>query len=394
MIISLANDLTKQQTNEITYLASAVSAGGTIAPAKNIGGFNASWAVQIGQTGEETAEIMILGTAVPSGTSFTMGTSPSHSAGTFLYGHAIDTPIYQIHYDQFIINRSTAGTGGPFSALATVSITPDSQFTQYNDSTGSAGYAYYAQYYNSVTADKSGSSSIFVPGGPTFYSLQAIRGRIKEKLFSANYIREDSIINNWINECYELMANSAIKVNQGYLIGTNQYGFGTNGFATITDASFKQAVKIEVTYDGVTYIPSTEVAVHNFTESDFFNAFAPRHSWVGETVFEVLPHQTAGSAKVTYAQRFTPMVNDSDELTQTLKAYTTAFVEYALSVAYGLDQKDTQQQEHFQKFVAMQNEFIGEITPRDVTGPKVIDLAESVSGLDDDLSSDIGDYVW
>lgn len=304
--------------------------------------------------------------------------------------------MYQVHYDQFILYRSITGTvgGGSFASIATTSITPDNQYTQYNDTTGSASYAYYVQYYNSVNGDLSGSSSIFIPGGPTFYSLQSIRQRAKEKLYSANYIREDGILNNWINECYELLVNSAIKVNQGYMIGTNQYGFGTNGYATITDSSFKQAVKIEITYDGVTYIPSTEVAVHNFTESDYFNAYSPRHSWIGETVFEVLPHNSAGSAKVTYAQRFTPLVNDSDELTQTLKAYTTAFVEYVLSVAYGLDQKDIQQQEHFQKFVAYQNEFVAGIIPRDVTGPKTIDMTESISGMADDLEADMGDYIW
>lgn len=396
MIINLSNTLTQNQENQITYISTpgGVSAGGTQIGAKNIAGFKASWAVQVGQTGEEQAEILVLGTASPSGSVLTFGTSPSNTAGTMLFNHAQDTPIYQIHYDQFVLYRSTAGTGGSFSALATVSVTPDSLYTQYNDSTGSAGYAYYAQYYNSVTGDLSGSSSIFVPGGPTFYSLQKLKQRMKDKLYSAGYIRSDDTITDWINEWYELMANAAIKVNQGYLLGTNIYAFGTAGYGTITDSSFKQAVKIEVTWDGVTYIPSTEIAMHNFSESDFFNAFQPRHCWVGETVFEVLPHSTGGSVRVTYATRFTPLVNDSDELTQTLKAYTTSCIEYGLSVAYGLDQKDTESQQHYQLFDKGKMDFIAEITPRDQTGGKQIDLGESISGLEDDLSSDIGDYVW
>lgn len=394
MIINLSNDLTKNQANQITYLSGTISAGGTLAPVKNVSGYNASWAVQIGQTGEETAEIMLLGTATPSGTSFTFGTSPSHTGGTFFFSHANDTPLYQIHYDQFVLYRSTTGTAGSFSSLATVSITPDNLYTQYNDTTGSAGYAYYAQYYNSVTGDLSGSSSIFTPGDTTFYSLQKLRQRVKSKLYSVGYIKDDSDINDWINEWYELMTNEAIKVNQGYLLGTAQYSFGTAGFGTITDDRFKQAVKMEVTWDGVTYIPSTEIAMHNFSESDFFNAFQPRHCWIGETTFEILPHNTAGTVRTTYAQRFVPLVNDSDTLTQTLKAYTTSCVEYCLSVAYGLDQKEAQEQEHFQKFIGMQGAFIAEVTPRDQTGAKMIDLGESISGLEDDLSSDIGDYVW
>lgn len=393
MIINLSNDLTKQQANQLTYTAAAISAGGTSSPAKNIAGFNSQWAVQIGQTGEETAEIMVLSGA-PAGTVFNFGTSPSHAAGTFLFSHSLDTPMYQIHYDQFILNRSSTGTAGPFTALATVSITPDSLYTQYNDSTGATGYAYYAQYYNSVTGDTSGSSSVFIPGGPTFYSLQKLKQRIKDKLYSAGFIRNDDLVIDWINECYELMTNSAIKVNQNYLLGTNQFAFGTAGLGTITDAFFKQPIKVEVTYDSVIYTPSKKIEVRDYTESDYFDINNPRHAWIGENVFEILPHQQAGTAKITYAQRFTPLVNDSDELTQTLKAYTTAFTEYCLGVAYGLDQKDAESQQHYQLYEQSKNDFIAEITPRDLTGAETIDVEESVSGGEDDLAGDLGDYVW
>ena len=137
------------------------------------------------------------------------------------------------------------GTSGPFSALATVSIQPDNQYTQYNDTTGAHGYAYYAQYLNSVTGDLSGSSSVFIPGGPTYYSLQKLRQRVKDKLYSAGYIRDDTLINDWINEWYELMTNAAIKVNQGYLLGTNMFPYAqSNGLGTVTDPSYKQADQI------------------------------------------------------------------------------------------------------------------------------------------------------
>jgi hypothetical protein len=393
MLISLQNQLTQQQGIQQTYVSTAVSAGGTSSPVKNIGGFTNQWAAQFGQTGEETAEIMVV-SGVPSGTQLNFGTSPSHTGGTLLYAHAQDTPIYQIHYDQIIFYRSTAGTVGPFSSLATVSIQPDNPYTQYNDTTGISTYAYYAQYYNSVSGDLSGSSSIFLPGGPTFYSLQKIRQRTKDKLYSAGYIRDDSIITDWLNECQEQLVNSAIKVNQGYLIGTASYGFGTAGLGTVTDPLFKQAVKVEVTFDGSTYIPSTEMEIRQFSENDYFDASAPRHVWTGETAFEILPHNQAGTAKITYSQRLAPLVNDSDELTQTLKGYTTAFTEYCLGVAYGLDQKDAESQQHYQIFGQMKNDFIAEITPRDSTGIKMIDMAESISGMDEDVSSAYSDYVW
>src|SRR5258708_38302056 len=316
MIINLANTLTTTPGIPVTYFSSAGTAGGTQAFVKNPEGFTNQWAVQVGQTGEEVAEIMVI-TGAPSGTTMNFGTSPAHTGGTFLYAHAQDSPLYQIHYDQFILNRSTSGTAGPFTALATVSIQPSGTATQYNDQTGVSTYAYYIQYYNSVSGDASGSSSIFTPGGPTIYSLQKLRQRIKDKLFSAGYIRDDSLIADWINEAYELMSNAAIKVNQNYMLGTAAYAFGTSGLGTITDSTYKQPVKVEVTYDGVTYVPSTKAEVREFSETDYFSIDRPRHAWIGETVFEILPHNQAGTAKITFSQRFTPLVNDSDELTQT-----------------------------------------------------------------------------
>src|ERR1035437_11294 len=135
MLINLSNQLTIQQGIQQTYVASAISAGGTFSPVKNIDGLTSNWAAQIGQTGEEVAEILLISGA-PSGTQLNFGTSPSHTAGTLLFGHAQDTPIYQIHYDQLILSRSTTGTAGAFSPIATISLQPDNQYTQYNDSTG------------------------------------------------------------------------------------------------------------------------------------------------------------------------------------------------------------------------------------------------------------------
>lgn len=385
MIISVQNQLTTQQSIQQTYVASPISAGGTTSPVKNIAGLQASWAVQFGQTGEETAEILNISGA-PSGTALNFGTSPSHAGGTFLFGHAIDAPMYQIHYDQIIFSRSVNGTGGSFSPLATVSITPDSQYTNYNDTSGVASYVYYVQYYNSMNGDTSGSSSIFLPGGPTFYSLQKLRQRVKDKLISAGYIKNDNVIDDWINEWYEIMVNAAIKTNQDFMLGTAVYTFGTAGLGTVTDATFKQAVKFETSWDsGVTYTPSQQIAVHQYSYLDFFNALTPMHAWIGETVFEVLPHSGGGLVKITYAQRQIPLLNDSDEVTQTLKAYTTSCVEYCLSVAYGLDQKDTQQQEHFQKFEALKSDFVVEVTPRDQTGAKTIELVEGIDARNEDL---------
>ena len=264
-----------------------------------------------------------------------------------------------------------------------------------DDTTGIAGYAYYAQYYNSINGDLSGSSAVFTPGGPTFYSLQKLRQRVKDKLYSAGYIRDDSIITDWINEAIEDLSNAAIKVNQNYMLGTNIYGFGTLGIGTVTDTAFIRPTKCEVTYDGgVTWIPSTKIEPREFSESDYFSAYSPRHSWIGDTTFEILPHVEAGSARITYAIRFTPLVNDSDELTQPLKPYTTSVNEYCLGVAYGLDQKDAESQQHYQLYGEHRANFINQVTPRDMTGSETIDINDPISGLEDDVASNTSDWFW
>lgn len=390
MLINIDNSgLYKTQGIQQSYVSNAISAGGTTSPAKNIAGFNNQYGVGFGQLGEETAEIMIISGA-PSGTALNFGTSPSHTGGTLLFAHAQDTPIYQVHYDQIVINRSVSGTGGAFSSIGVANITPDSQFTSYNDASGASTYAYAVQYYNSVSGDLSGSSSMFTPGGPTFYSLQSLRKRTKDKLYSAGYIREDAIIDSWINEGIEDMSNSAIKVNQEYMLGTNAYSFGISGIGTISDTSFVRPIKVEISYDGgASWINSRKMPLREYSESDYFSASAPRHVWTGENTFMIAPHSQAGSARITYAVRFTPLVNDSDELTQTLKAYTTAFVEYALSVAYGLDQKDTASQQHYQIYEQNKGNFVAQVTPRDLTGAETIDIVSSVSGMDDDLGGDM-----
>ena len=52
--------------------------------------------------------------------------------------------------------------------------------------------------------------------------------------------------------------------------------------------------------------------------------------------------------------RYTPLANDTDELPQLMKGYTTSFIEYCLYKAYSLDQKDDTGDKHYQKAVMMQ----------------------------------------
>lgn len=378
MLLSVENNLLNSQTVLNSYLSVAGTTGGTALQVKNINGFTAQYAVQLGKTGEEQSEIVIIDT--PSGTAL-----PIYSGGTTRFNHNIDTPVYQIHYDQLIFKRSTAGTSGTATALATVAITPDSLYTEYNDTSGAATYAYKVQYYNSVNSDVSSESDWFTPSGVSFYSLQRLRDRMKRALYNATYIKEDQTIDDWINEWAEMMTNKALKVNEAYSLGTAAYSFGTAGLGTVTEPLFKYANKVELTTDGVTYYPSTEIPLNRYSTTDYFSFLAPRHSWQGDTVFQVLPFGNAGTARMTLGKINTQLVNETDELPQFLRSYTTGCIEYILYRAFDNDLKRDYAADHYQKFLMSQQDFVKEITPRDQTGVKTIDIVDNLSGSDDVL---------
>lgn len=377
MILSVSNDLQGLPNVQYSYVSANISSGGTTIPVRNINSFTNQYAVQIGKTGEETSEIVAIGT--PSGTNLPL------ASGTLRFDHALDTPIYNIHYDSIIFKRSTTGTAGTASAISTVLMTPDSQYTQYNDATGAYTYVYKTQFYNSVNSDVSSESDWFVPSGPSYYSLQKMKQRGKDALYNANYIKSEAVLGDWVNEWLELMTNSAIKVNQGYAIGTTSVAFGTAGLGTITDNDFKQAVKIEMTFDGNSYANSTEIPLNRWSPTDNFTVVYPRHYWMGDSVFGVLPTGVSGTARITYGKRNPLLINENDELPMSLRSYTTSCVNYILYRAYAQDTKPDLAEQYYTKFIQQRQDFISEITPRDQTGVKTIDLVEGISGLNDGL---------
>lgn len=385
MLLSVENNLQSLPQTLNSYTLSNVSAGGTAIPVRNLNSFSASYAVQIGKTGEEQAEITIIG--APSGTILPL------NSGTLKYDHPIDTPVYNIRYNSIIFKRSTSGTSGTASAIATSNITPDSLYTEYNDTSGAASYAYKTQYYNTVTGDLSSESDWFTPSGPTYYSLVKMRQRVKSALYNANYIKTDTDVDDWINEWVEQMTNAAIKVNQAYSVGTAAVAFGTAGLGTITDESFKQPIKVQITLDSTNYVNSTEIPVSQWSPSDIFSSVFPRHYWMGDNIFGVLPYGQSGTALITFAKRNTPLVNDTDELPFSLRSYTTSCVNYCLSRCYENDNKPEVASVFYAKYEKSESKFQSEVTPRDLTGPKMINILDSLSGMNDSL--DIGpDYYF
>lgn len=370
-LIKAVNNLDKSSL--YTSLASSLASGGTALNVYNVNAFQASWGIQVGKTGEETAEVLMLGASAPSGTTL-------NTTGTVKYAHPTDTPVYAIKFDQLVFKRSTSGTAGTATEMTngTVTITPDSEYTQFDDTSAASTYAYKVYYKNSVSGAVSDDSDWITPSGYSFYSLAKLRSRIKSKLFSSNYIKSDSDIDDWINEWMEQMNNVAIDVTQDYSIGTVDVAFGTSGLGTITATDFKEVRRFEVTYDSSNYYLASKMGLNSFEPAETFNSTHPYYYWQGDTVFGVKPSDTAGTARLKYHKLPTVLVNDTDELPTSMKGYTNTFVDYALGQAYVLDDKVDVGSAFIKRAEAGKEQFRSEITPRSKTGPHYITLTDPV----------------
>lgn len=363
-----------------TYLASGIAIGATTSPVKNTAGLTTSWAVQIGQTGEETSEVLI-------GTNAS-GTSITHPATSF--EHPADTPVYFIKYDQVVFERSTAGTAGTATPMTNGTITyqPDfwdpktqKSFTIFDDTTGSVSYAYRTYFRNSTLAVNT-TESDWIVITPSFYSLAVMRDRVKEKLWDSTYLK-DSQVDNWINEWLFEMRNSAIAVNEDYALGTVDVGFdGTDGFGTVTTADFKQLRRVDVTYNGQDYFLATKMNINDFLPNEEFSSVHPYITWRGDNIFRIRPDESGGTARITFYRIGTTMVNDTDELELPMRGYTKSFVDYGLSQAYLKDGKQSEAQGKLIEAAAAKQQFTDQLTPRIKTGPTSVDVVEPVSSWD------------
>jgi hypothetical protein len=371
MLIKVKNLL--DQNAQVTFLTQQESAGTVVLHVKNANGYGAAeWAVQLGKTGEEQSEIRVLGSSSPSGTTLSIGTATSFS-------HPTDTPVYAIKFDKVIWLRSITGTSGAAVALATSNITPDSEYTQYDDTSGAATYAYKAAWYNSVSDSTSTYSDWLTSSGYDFYSLSSVKQRVKDKLLNAGFIGDDSVIKDWINEYMEILTNKVIDVNQDYNLGSTNVSFsGTNELGTITASDFKQVRRAWYTEDGNDIYTMTKMESTTPRPNQVFTETQPYFYMYDNNVIARWPHDIAGTAQILY-YRLTPvLVNETDALPVPMRGYTKGFVDYALAQAYRKDSKFDVANAMEASALAQADRFQKEMTPRTKTGTSYIDIVESV----------------
>lgn len=356
-----------------TFITDPVTAGGTSFPVKNINTFDANWAIQVGNVGEERSEIKIISSV--SGLNLL-------TTGTATFDHPTDTPVYAVKYDKVIFKRSTAGTAGTATAITngTVTIQPDQLFTQFDDTTAQSGYAYKASFLNSVTAEETADSDWLTTTGYSFYSRARIRERIKGKLYDAGFIQSDETINDWINEWLENMNNAAIHVNKDYSMGTANVSFGTAGLGTVTATDFKDLRKVEVSLDGDNWYMAQRINQTDFYATQQFAISMPAYYPFGDKVYGFKPDGVAGTARISYYTMASTLDDDGDELPTVMRSYSKSFVDYGLAQALQVDGKPSEAEKKLNKAEQALSLFVSDITPRSNSGPQYIHVTDDISG--------------
>lgn len=372
MIVPTRNILADNATKTFTSFPEV--AGTNVLRWKNPNGFNASWAVQVGETGEQQTEIINLGVQTPAGT-----------AGSFisntLYPHPENTPLYAIKYDQVVFEVSTAGTLGTAAPLTngTLNLQINNLLTRFDDTNGSTAYAYKTYFRSSSLSVNSTESDWITFAGFSFYSLANLRDRSRSRLWNGKYLSDD-VLTDWINEWKDELTNAAIAVNEDYSLGTTNVSFGTNGLGTITNTDFKQLKRVWITYNGQDNFQSQKMDSNVIWPNQVFNASQPHHYYQGDSVIVINPAQSGGTAGLEYYKLNTRLVEDTDELPVPMRGYTKSFNDYLEGLALKKDGKYTESLGPLSDAAKGKAQFIVELSPRDKSGPDYIQITEPLSG--------------
>jgi len=373
MIIKVKNNLDIKA--QYSFLSNSEASAVSTLRVRNINQFYDDWAIQIGKTGEEKTEIRLIN-AAPSGTSLSISAATS-------FDHPEDTPVYSIKFDQIVFERSTIGTAGTATPIGTVSITPDSDYTQYDDTTGASTYAYRTYFQNSVSGVLSSESDWLTSSGFSFYSKAKLKDRVKGKLLDSGYIKDDSVIDDWLNEWLEVLNNVAIQVDKSYGLGTVDVSFGTSGLGTITSADFISLKNMWITNNGSDFYVAAQIDMNQIYPNQTFNETHPYFSWRGDNVFKINPEETGGTARLHYYNIRTRLVDDTDELPVVMRPYTRSFVDYALSEALYQDTKEARADRYSMRAEADKKTFLSQITPRNNTGIQMIQMDSDINSSDE-----------
>jgi hypothetical protein len=268
----------------------------------------------------------------------------------------------------------------------TITYQADNGVTVFDDTSGASTYGYQTLFRSSGLSANSTLSDWITFAGFDFYSLGAIRQRIKDKMWDSSFIKSDKAFDDWINEWKDEMTNAVISVNEDYSMGTVDIAFGTDGLGTISTADFSQPRRVWVSYNSVDTYQSRKMNINDPFPDQIFSQSQPRHAWRDDLTFQIFPAESGGTASLVFYRFGTTMVNDTDTLPQPMRPYTKSFVDYGVAQALYKDEKDARADRKLAEANVAKSTFVGNIVPRDKSGPTYIDIVDVVSGADGYIS--------
>ncbi|MCR4330023.1 MAG: hypothetical protein NUV65_05785, partial [Candidatus Roizmanbacteria bacterium] len=217
-------------------------ASATSATVENNEGFAADTYVIYGAFGQEQTEIVKL-------TSVTGNTTIGHSTGP-VFAHPKRTPVIEIKYNQIKVYRSATETG-VYSLITTVDITPDDNFTYYDDTSGTTTSWYKVAYYNETTANSSGYSAVLEGVGYTVDSLRALTDEVLSDFGDPLAVEiSRTQVRRWLRAGVRKLATNLVILVPDY---RRQYTTQalTSGTATYDlPTRFLEFIRIDINYTG------------------------------------------------------------------------------------------------------------------------------------------------
>ena len=335
-------DITKNYSTTASYAADAGT--GVIDVFESVG-FSPGDLVQIGQYGDQQAQIMQI-VSIPTPTSI--------NVGSLLFNVSPDALITKVYFDYWNVFYSATGVGGTYVALTPVPVAVNNVNTQFVDVNGVSPYSYKVQGYNSHTGLTGTFSSELPWGGYPQYAVRPMVDRVFDMFGETDlqvFVTRQTIL-NYFNELLEKV-HFQLTGGESPLYIEN-YTFSPTPTANnelIVDLSAYNIINmilVEYSIDnGLTY--SRQMEPHDFR----FGLQAPINSDYGYEFYNsslrIYPAaQTNVLIRIWYYTNPVLLMMDGDLLPGPLQASSRLFVDYAVMRAHEKDRKVTEFASYYQ----------------------------------------------
>lgn len=241
--------------------------------------------------------------------------------------------------DDTVSSASYALVG--FSSQATVSIRPDQQYTQWDDTDALSEDYYRTEYYNSTTTLASSRSSIVAASelsGFSDFSLRAIEDEVLNELQDEDEHRRtraeiDIDVNNVVRD---LLSSVVSDVQEDYLSAYTTIDFVPTVSEYKLPDDFRKLSNIWISFNGVDYVKAIPMRIRDDIPNANYSQGAPFY-YIRDNVLGVRPVPNAAvtaGAKVWYDRRIPSLRYEGDELPYFLRDYKEVVVNYALYRAH------------------------------------------------------------